>query len=82
MKPSRQPDQDKLDAISAAYDRLILSYLRRFDPVTAKGDWHLRLIWNPDGQPEPPVARVKRSVRATHTRGQPESTTIRGAWVD
>ncbi len=82
MKPSRQPDQDPLDAISAAYDRLILSYLRRFDPIIADGDWHLRLAWILDGQPEPPVARVKISVRATHTRGQPESTTIRGAWVD
>ncbi len=82
MEPFQQPEQDPLDQISAAYDRLILSYLRRFDPVTAKGDWHLRLAWILDGQPEPPVARVKISVRATHTRGQPESTTIRGAWVD
>ncbi len=52
MEPTRQPEQDPLDAISAAYDRLILSYLRRFDPITAKGDWHLRLAWIPDGQPE------------------------------
>ena len=49
---SRQPEQDRRDAISAAYDRLILSYLRRFDPITANGDWHLRLAWIPDGQPE------------------------------
>ena len=52
MEPSRQPEQDRLDAISSAYDQLILSYLRRFDPITAKGDWHLRLAWIPDGQPE------------------------------
>ena len=52
MEPSRQPEQDMLDEISNAYDRLILGYLRRFDPVTAQGDWHLRLAWIPDGQPE------------------------------
>ncbi len=52
MEPSCQPDQDPLDAISAACDSLILGYTRRFDPITAKGDWHLRLAWIPDGQPE------------------------------
>ncbi len=52
MDPSERSNQDRLDAISAAYDRLILSYLRRFDPVTAKGDWHLGLIWTADDTPE------------------------------
>ncbi len=52
MEPSQHPQKDKLDEISSAYDQLILSYLRRFDPITAKGDWHLRLAWIPDGQPE------------------------------
>ena len=52
MEPSRKPEQDKLDEISSAYDQLILSYLRRFDPVTAAGDWHLRLIWTADDTPE------------------------------
>jgi len=41
-----------LDKISNAYDRLISSYLRRFTPITAPGDWHLRLEWLPCGKPE------------------------------
>ena len=40
------------DKISNAYDQLIPSYLRRFDPITAPGDWHLRLEWLPCGKPE------------------------------
>ena len=52
MDPSERSNQDPLDEISSAYDRLILSYLRRFDPVTAKGDWHLRLVWTADDTPE------------------------------
>jgi len=41
-----------LDKISNAYDRLISSYLRRFDPITAPGGWHLRLEWLPSEKPE------------------------------
>ena len=52
MKPSHQPDPDPLDAISAAYDQLILGYTRKVRIITADGDWHLRLAWIPDGQPE------------------------------
>ena len=52
MDPSERSNQDRLDAISAAYDRLILGYTRRVGPIKADGDWHLRLLWNPDGQPE------------------------------
>ena len=41
-----------LDKISNAYDRLISSYLRRFDSIMAPGDWHLRLEWLPGWKPE------------------------------
>ena len=52
MDPSERSNQDPLDASSAAYDSLILGYTRKVEPITAAGDWHLRLLWNPDSLPK------------------------------
>ena len=84
MDSAQHPDKDKLDEISAGYDRLMLGYTRRVGAITAKGDWHLRLPWSPDGRPEvvwdrgwdayiscrtePPGARLKGQ-RGIHGRG-------------
>ena len=43
---------NNLDKISKAYDQLLASYYPRAEPITEANDWHLRLVWIPDGKPE------------------------------
>jgi len=41
-----------LDKISKAYDQFLASYYPKAKPITEANDWHLRLVWIPDGKPE------------------------------
>ena len=41
-----------LDKFSKAYDQLLASYYPKVEPITEAGDWHLLLVWIPDGKPE------------------------------
>ena len=50
--PYPSSNRPLLDALSAAYDRLLASHYPRFNPVAAPGDWHLRLEWLSDDAPE------------------------------
>ncbi len=40
------------DKISNAYDQFLTSYYPKAEPITEAGDWHLLLVWIPDGKPE------------------------------
>ena len=41
-----------LDRISEAYTRLVESYFPELASLRGPSDWHLRLVWIPDGKPE------------------------------
>ena len=50
--PYPSSNRPLLDALAAAYDRLLASHYPKFSPVAAPADWHLRLEWLPDDAPE------------------------------
>ncbi len=50
--PYPSSNRPLLDALAAAYDRLLASHYPKFSPVSGPGNWHLRLEWLPDDAPE------------------------------
>jgi len=41
-----------LTALSETFDRFLATHFPKFDPIDQPEDWHLRLLWLPDGKPE------------------------------
>ena len=41
-----------LDSLSESYDSVLEAHFPVLDPVETPSDWHLRLVWLPDGKPE------------------------------
>ena len=39
-----------LTALSKTFDRFLATRFPKFDPIDNPGDWHLRLLWIPDGK--------------------------------